>query len=416
MIYKILKEIVASIFKVYFRKIYLIDAEKVPEKGPILIACNHPMAFAEACLLACFLDRPLHFLVRGDVFKPRWRWFFDATNQIPIYRFRDGFSNMRRNSDTFAKAHEALANGKAILIFSEGNTKMKKSLSPLQKGTARLAFGAINYPGGEELQIVPIGVNYADGTRFQSDVMIRVGDPVSISNYLDSYKNDPHVGLKEVTDDLYTALIPQVIHLDDLKEQEAFNKLTTAYEYLQPDTPWPVVDPEDTRFVREKKIARFFNQVNDAQKSEVLSLVEKMDTASIAAPGKVPSILAAAGLVLGIPLAIVGFVSNMIPFYGAKWIAASKVRVIEFYTPVRIGLTMVLAIVWYLLCLIILLIVVGLKSLIILPILPLTGYFTVLWSNAWKTWKRRSRANSEKGTSIRVLKEIDQRIGLQSAQ
>lgn len=416
MIYKILKEIVASIFKVYFRKIYLIDAEKVPEKGPILIACNHPMAFAEACLLACFLDRPLHFLVRGDVFKPRWRWFFDATNQIPIYRFRDGFSNMRRNSDTFAKAHEALANGKAILIFSEGNTKMKKSLSPLQKGTARLAYGAVNYPGGEELQIVPIGVNYADGTRFQSDVMIRVGDPISIRNYLELYKNDHHAGLKEVTNDLYTALVPQVIHLDDLKEQDAFNKLTAAYEYLQPDTPWPVVDPEDTRFRREKHIAKFFNQGTHTQKAEMLSLLEKIDTATVAAPGKVPAILTSAGLLLGAPFAIIGFVGNMIPFYAAKWIAESKVRVVEFYTPVRIGLTMVLAMIWYLLCFIILLMLAGFTSLILLPILPLTGYFTVLWFNVWQQWKRRVRARSEEGKSIQILKEIDQLMGLDSAQ
>ncbi len=416
MIYKILKEIVASIFKVYFRKIYLIDAEKVPEKGPILIACNHPMAFAEACLLACFLDRPLHFLVRGDVFKPRWRWFFDATNQIPIYRFRDGFSNMRRNSDTFAKAHEALANGKAILIFSEGNTKMKKSLSPLQKGTARLAFGAINYPGGEDLQIVPIGVNYADGTRFQSDVMIRVGDPISIRKYLGLYKSDHHAGLQEVTDDLYTALVPQVIHLDDLKEQDAFNKLITAYEYLHPDTPWPVVDPEDTRFKREKHIAKFFNQVSDDQKSEVLSLIEKIDTSHVAASGKVPAILTAVGLLLGVPIAFIGFIGNMIPFYGAKRIAGSKVRVIEFYAPVRIGLTMILAILWYTVCFIILLLIAGVKAFILVPILPLTGYFTVLWSNAWKQWKRRVASRSEKGESVEILKVIDQMMGLQSTQ
>ncbi|MCB0688923.1 MAG: 1-acyl-sn-glycerol-3-phosphate acyltransferase, partial [Saprospiraceae bacterium] len=157
MLYKILRQIVASLFKIYFRKIYLIDSSKVPLKGPVLISSNHPMAFAEACLLACFIDRPLYFLVRGDVFKKGWNWFFNGTNQIPIYRFRDGFSNMRRNRDSFSRAHDALADDKAILIFSEGNTRLQKKLSPLQKGLARLAFGAYAEKNVQHIQVVPVG-------------------------------------------------------------------------------------------------------------------------------------------------------------------------------------------------------------------------------------------------------------------
>ncbi|MBK8505414.1 MAG: 1-acyl-sn-glycerol-3-phosphate acyltransferase [Saprospiraceae bacterium] len=127
MLYNILRPIAATLFKIYFRKIYLIDGEKLPLTGPVLLSSNHPMAFAEACLLACFLQRPLYFLVRGDVFKKGWHWFFRGTNQIPIYRFKDGFSNMRRNKESFTRAHDALSEGKTILIFSEGNTRMQKN-------------------------------------------------------------------------------------------------------------------------------------------------------------------------------------------------------------------------------------------------------------------------------------------------
>ena len=133
--------------------------EKIPLDKPLLLSCNHPMAFTEACLLACFLDRPLYFLVRGDVFNSKSNWFLEKTHQIPIYRFRDGFSNMRRNASSFAWAHQALSDGKAILIFSEGNTKLQKKLSPLQKGLASLAFGAYEEKDVQGLVIVPIGIN-----------------------------------------------------------------------------------------------------------------------------------------------------------------------------------------------------------------------------------------------------------------
>ena len=59
---------------------------------------------------------------------------------------------------------------KTILIFSEGNTRMQKKLAPLQKGLARLAFGAYAEKNVQDIQIVPVGVNYSNGKLFRSDV------------------------------------------------------------------------------------------------------------------------------------------------------------------------------------------------------------------------------------------------------
>ncbi|NND04998.1 MAG: hypothetical protein HKN87_01345 [Saprospiraceae bacterium] len=378
MLYTILRQLVATVFKVYFRKIYLVGKEKIPSDDPVLISCNHPMAFTEACLLACFLDRPLYFLVRGDVFDSKWDWFLEKTHQIPIYRFRDGFSNMRRNASSFAWAHQALSDGKAILIFSEGNTKLQKKLSPLQKGLARLAFGAFEERNVRDLKIIPIGVNYANGTAFRSDVMIQVGDPVDLGPYLSVFQSDGKAAARRLTEDLYQKMLPLVIHLDRDEDEPLASQLFEALDNQMPDEAWPIVDRDDRRFRREKALADEINRldtfgIEEARAAYGRQLKEIGDIKSLRRSMK--------GIILFVlaPIAFLGFFVNLLPFYCAKMMAEKKVRKVEFYTPVRLGLHMVIYIIWMLLMLIVLMYWVGWNALWIVFLLPLAGYVTLIW-------------------------------------
>ena len=391
MFYSILRQIVATAFKIYFRKIYLVGKDLVPEEGPLLIAANHPMAFSEACLLACFLDRPLHFLVRGDVFKSNWNWFFRLTNQIPIYRFRDGFSNMRKNTDSFGWAYQALADQKAILIFAEGNTKLQKKLSPLQKGVARLAFGAVEHKQVEQIQVVPIGINYTDGIAFRSDVMIQIGQPLAVDQYLEAFRQDRHEATRKLTHDLHTLMQPLVIHLEDSEDEEVLEALVRD-SAAQLD-PWPIVDPDPIPFQGQKKWADQVNALSDEEKRQMwLDLVEK-NQAKAATNTTSPGLVMV--LILFFPIAVLGFISNAIPFYVAKWISDRKVRQIEFYTPVRITLMIVTFSLYLLLLGMLLAGWFGWGAILVIVLIMFAGYGTVVW---WEVWQHsifgpRTRSN-----------------------
>ena len=143
MVYKFLRILATIACKVYFKKIHITGLDSVPQDGPLLIACNHPNGFAEPILVSCFLPRILHFLVRGDVFniKPL-KPLLIHTNQIPIFRSKDGFSNLRNNNKSFEAVIENLSQDAAILIFVEGTTQLTKRLRPLKKGMSKLAFMA----------------------------------------------------------------------------------------------------------------------------------------------------------------------------------------------------------------------------------------------------------------------------------
>ena len=72
MLYPIFKIIMKVYFNMYYKKIYIEGADQIPEGVPLVFICNHPNSFMEACLLATFQNRPLHFLVRGDMFEKKW--------------------------------------------------------------------------------------------------------------------------------------------------------------------------------------------------------------------------------------------------------------------------------------------------------------------------------------------------------
>lgn len=95
----------------YFRRIDLAGLENIPEGVPVILAANHPTAFLEPCIMACFSGHTLNFLVRGDMFRKGIHdWLLRSLNMLPIFRIRDGgYVNLKQNYATFAACNEALA-------------------------------------------------------------------------------------------------------------------------------------------------------------------------------------------------------------------------------------------------------------------------------------------------------------------
>lgn len=330
------------------------------------------MAFCDACLLACFLDRPLHFLVRGDVFKPAWLWFFEWTNQIPIYRFRDGFGNMRKNAQTFSKVNDKLKDGAAVLIFAEGNTKLQKRLDPLQKGPARIAFGAMEQHGLEELMMVPIGINYSDGSRFRSDVYLSVGGPIPLADFDISTREQRTSSVRALTSQLYDALLPHVIHLDSVQREHLHAPLDRSeYPFLR-DRIWPILDERPDRFRVQKKLAHDLNEMSDEQVTKLEARLKSEENRGIAHPLRILL------LAVTMPLLILGFVLNALPFYLAKWIATKRVKLVEFYTPVRIGLTIVFMLLYLLIFSVIAALFWGMAGFFFVLLIPILGYLAIV--------------------------------------
>jgi len=103
---------------------------------------------------------------------------------IPVYRFRDGFSTLRKNDETIETCVNLLTRGKCILIFGEGNHNDHWFLRPLQKGFARMAIAAEERHDWKlGVKIVPVGVQYDSHNAFRSRVLVNFGNPILVNDY-----------------------------------------------------------------------------------------------------------------------------------------------------------------------------------------------------------------------------------------
>ena len=355
MLYRILKVLVRWTLHVYFRRIYVLDADKMPRDKPVLLACNHPNSFMEAVMLACFLERQLHFLVRGDVFEnPRFLWFFRGTNQVPIYRFRDGFANMRSNTKTFEYCYEKLREGNMILIFAEGSTKMVRRLRPLQKGAARIAMGAMEFDPTMDLQIVPVGVNFSNPLQFRSEAWVVVGDAIPAKEYAAAYKKDNPGTLQVITERLARHLQPCVVHIPEHIRESDVDPLFTILRSDDRGYKGPFSSQDRKPFEREFGLAKTLGGMSPKFYG---FLLDKLDTLRHLMPrlhfNRPVTYLHRSGwgrLLLGLimcPIYLASVIYFAIPWGVAHWVSSKKVKQAEFYGPIRMAAGSVLSMLWF---------------------------------------------------------------------
>ncbi len=255
--------------------------------------------------------------------EPRFRWFFDTTHQIPIYRFKDGYAALRKNALSFRKCHDLLAEDEIIVIFAEGRTEMVKQLAPLQQGFARIAHGALHQKGLEDVIILPVGVNFQDPSKGGGYAVLSIGRGLSARDFFEG--KPEREALEELAKRLHDNLLPHVIHLHDLRYGHQLDRWididVIAHEadaqlMLQRHQTFP--DQDETKVLPEglspkRKVIR--------EATEIHEILQQL-------------IVLPLRWTIGLPQQI------------STYFSKSKVDEIEFYAPVRIAMMIVLFPLW----------------------------------------------------------------------
>ena len=174
MLYSILKIWIRLAALIFCRKIIVNNRALLKEKGPLLLASNHPNSFLDAVLLDILFEEPVWSLARGDAFvnKPITR-LFQAVKILPIYRTSEGAENLSENYKTFDACIEIFRKNGVVQIFSEGKCINEWHLRPLKKGTARLALSA--WEKNIPLKVLPVAINYSSFREFGKNLLINLG-------------------------------------------------------------------------------------------------------------------------------------------------------------------------------------------------------------------------------------------------
>ena len=284
-LYSLVKQWVKLIIPVFFKEIVVEGQENIPASCAVILAPNHQNSFLDGVVTLCFLPRPVVSLARANVFNHSIAGkILAALYMRPVFRQRDGVNTVERNKPIFDLTINDLLNGRAVLIFPEGNQDFKRQLRSLQKGFARICFGVLTkqqMPGTniqepqKPLVIVPVGINYTRHRWWRGRVYVVYGQPIDVGNYYQTYTELPQRGLRQITDDLAAKMQALIVHIAPTEYYEVINFLRRFYRFEQVKKLHPSkTSTLPQRHKAEQQIVNALNQYAQTQPDEMALLAQ----------------------------------------------------------------------------------------------------------------------------------------------
>lgn len=225
----------------YFAEVQVSGWHQLPERGPLLIAANHPASVLDGFVLAMHTPRPIHYLARSGLF--RWRpigAFFRALGAIPIFRRTETVDATGRNVEVFSRVYELFEDGGCVGIFPEGANSPSGEVRPLRTGAARMALAAEARNASRlGLGIVPVGINFASRELLMASVVLRFGEPIRVADYAELHARDPEAAVDELTGEIRTAIQRQALHIEDRNLAALATDLSSILRDELPDSAGP---------------------------------------------------------------------------------------------------------------------------------------------------------------------------------
>lgn len=215
MLYRLIQIVARWALLLFCCRLRVHPAAILRQKGPLLLAVNHPNSFLDAVILGALFRHPIHFLARGDAFhQPLARRILGLLHAIPVYRLSEGKTNLGLNEASFEACLKIFRRNGIVLIFSEGICVNEWKLRPLRKGTARLALRAWQDPQiGDRLKVIPVGINYHSFRQFGKQVILQLGAPLTREAIYSDGAGGVHV-VRRFNEKLLTALQALVLSME----------------------------------------------------------------------------------------------------------------------------------------------------------------------------------------------------------
>ncbi len=232
--YYFVKYFMRTGFAFYFKSFRVEGLENIPKKKAILFVSNHQNALIDPLVIGAISPRVLHFLTRAGVFSGKIvKAILYSINMLPIYRISDGLNSLSKNEQVFQKCYDIFNDGGTVLIFAEGSHNLRRKVRVLSKGFTRIVYGALDKYQNLDIDIVPIGINYSDATKYASKVSIYFGKPIAVKPFWNQEnKNDSVNQLKyEVREQLKKV----TTHIEDSERHDEIIKCFDRDDFLFPE-------------------------------------------------------------------------------------------------------------------------------------------------------------------------------------
>lgn len=214
----------------YFKKEHVLGLENVPVNGtPTIIVSNHQNCLNDPlCVCLQLTDRRMNFLARANVFNiPIFNKALRAMGLLPAYRMGyEGLAHVRRNSETFEDAGNALMDGETVMLYPEGGHQDKRWLGQFKLGYLRIAFAAAEkMEFKEDVVILPSCNHYSNYFHARTEMLIRFGKPISLKPYYERYQEEPRATMMEINALVYNEIKEMMLHVDDIEHYDQIDWL-----------------------------------------------------------------------------------------------------------------------------------------------------------------------------------------------
>ncbi len=215
-------------FLCFFKKFKVIGRKNISKKRSTLFLPNHQNTFLDALTIAASYRGMSHYMARADIFtSPKLIWLMSTVNLRPIYRIRDGKKAVAKNEQVFKELEEFLSKGEAVMIHPEGTHNLEYRLRSLHKGFTRLAFGFLERFPNQELDIIPVGINYDNHTDFRQKASVHYGKAIDARTYFEM--EDRNTATSILMNDVSAAMKGLITHIEPEENyQEKYTALRDA--------------------------------------------------------------------------------------------------------------------------------------------------------------------------------------------
>jgi glycerol-3-phosphate O-acyltransferase / dihydroxyacetone phosphate acyltransferase len=415
--YRIFRALARFLASLFYRRIEVIGLDRVPIKGPLLVAANHQQGLMDGLLLAATLPRRLRPIAKAPLFRyPLIGQLARLAGAIAVHRRQDEGGGAVDNQAMFGAARRALDKGEALLIFPEGVSQPEPAIMPLRTGAARLL---LNPGDGPRATLLPVGLMFHEPGRFRvGTALVLIGEPVPTADLEAAGGSEDAV--RRLTERLGTALQRLIVeahnrHILDLihaaesiwreEAREAAGdpmartiwrqRAARAHGYLAGVAPGPTAALRGRleRYVKDLELAGLTDR-ELSQGYELRAVLRYAFRHGLA-------------LVLGLPLALWGVVNHAVPYS----VTALITRALDPEADVEATYKVVIGLVLYPVCWALegwaVLRVGGgwLLAVFLLSLLP-TGFFALSWT------ERLGRVRRDAQGLVTVLLDRDLRAHL----
>lgn len=337
-LYRALRLLVRTSLRLFYGRIEVTGLEHLDPTRPTVIVCNHPNSIVDPLLLGTFEPRQVAFCARDGLFAiPVFGRVLRSVGAIPIQRRSDQGADTAQvdNDGAFRAASDVLLAGGVMAIFPEGKTHGRLRIEPVKTGAARIALGALAERPDLPLRVVPVGITYLVRHAFRSDVHVAFGPPIPVLDVAVGENEKDRV--RALTAVIGESLRELAVHISQTEDERLIAQVTAIVAGIRSGEGLDLggqSPAERTALVR--RVIDAYRWLSERDPARTASLRARLDDyieerealglggekAALQHRGERRFALSGRGraafLVAGLPLALFGFLTSLVPYVALR--------------------------------------------------------------------------------------------------